>query len=289
MENNSSSQDSYIRHQIFTSSPQNSNVRPQNPNIRAHNLLFHPSHQMNPHILTPPYMYSAEMYQHPYMPSPIYGMSPPRAPGMTSKSSRKISIGGTSTDKECETPSSGQDSPFHPYPSPPGIDAINLDASEDTDDGENVPGPKSRTYAARYTGPENEILAQSWVNVSEDAEIGNAQRLDAMWKRIADDYNKNRPANCPVRRWDLLKTHFYTLQRFVSAFNGLYNQMKRDWGSGQSDVDILMHAMKEWAQSHNNNAFTHLGMWNTLKESPKWINQQERDHCGRKKTKTSAQ
>ncbi|XP_047315227.1 glutathione S-transferase T3-like [Impatiens glandulifera] len=193
------------------------------------------------------------------MPSPIYGISPPRAPGMTFISS------------------------------PPGIDAINLDASEDTDDGENVSGPKSRTYVARYTGPENEILAQSWVNISEDAEIGNAQRLDAMWKRIADVYNKERPANCPVRRWDLLKTHFYTLQRSVSAFNGLYNQMKRDWGSGRSDVDILMHAMKEWAQTHNNSAFTHLGMWNILKESPKWINQQDRDYCGRKKTKTSAQ
>lgn len=46
-----------------------------------------------------------------------------------------------------------------------------------------------------------------------------------------------------------LEMHYYTVQRFVGAFNGLFNQVKMDWGAGQNDVDILMNAMTEWAKT----------------------------------------
>lgn len=66
--------------------------------------------------------------------------------------------------------------PFQLHSSPLGINTINLDASEDTDDGE----PKSRTYATRYTNLENEIFAQSRVNINKDSVVDNAQEMDAM-------------------------------------------------------------------------------------------------------------
>ncbi|KAH6794347.1 hypothetical protein C2S52_004824 [Perilla frutescens var. hirtella] len=63
-------------------------------------------------------------------------------------------------------------------------------------------------------------------------------------------------------------------------------RVNQGWGSGDNDQDILMEALKKWEHNHNGKSFKLLGMWQILRDCPKWNNPRDRDHRGKKKMKT---
>ncbi|KAH6784212.1 hypothetical protein C2S52_009171 [Perilla frutescens var. hirtella] len=141
----------------------------------------------------------------------------------------------------------------------PGLDNINLEADFEAEVKRNV--------------------------VHEDSVVGTDQKLDQFWVRVATKYNNNRPSNTPVRPDEALKTHYYTVQRSIAAFNAEYISVKQGWRNGHNDADILMEALKKWEHNYNGQSFKLLGMWQILKDCPKWNNSNERDHRGKKKMK----
>lgn len=183
-----------------------------------------------------------------------------------------------------------RNSPFPPHSTPSATENINLNADADADfgnEGTVLQQKKTKCSARwRWSCKENEHLARCWVSINKDSVIRNDKKLDQMWIRIAREYNKNRPANTRERHWEAMKTHFYTLQRSLIAFNADYIAVKEACESSRNDVDILMETLKRWVEKHGNQTFKLLGMWQILSECPKWANQ-DREHCCKKKVRTS--
>ncbi|XP_057775324.1 uncharacterized protein LOC130994295 [Salvia miltiorrhiza] len=100
--------------------------------------------------------------------------------------------------------------------------------------------------------------------------VGNEQKMDKMWKRIAKAYNENRPANTPNRKFKQLKAHFYKMQKQVKWFSECYNRIASIWKSGANDADIMEMAQTEYKQHHGTKGFKYVGVWKLLKEVPKF-------------------
>lgn len=72
-------------------------------------------------------------------------------------------------------------------------------------------------------------------------------------------------------------------------FNDLWNNMKRQWKSGESDEVILKKALKVY-QKENLKAFKFLEVWNFLKDNRKWLSSKTSDQhidSGSKRNRTS--
>ncbi|XP_075507550.1 uncharacterized protein LOC142544380 [Primulina tabacum] len=230
-------------------------------------------------------MYPPEFFQYPFMPPPPYGISPPIAAGFGSDESRRTSTEGTGTEKESMTPTSVPRSHLPPHSSPVGLENIILDKDTHSGNEDHAPQPKKVSWSLG----EEKVLAMSWVVISTDPKIGNSQKMEQMWARIAVEYNKNRPARTIERRWQPLKSHFYYMQKMTSLFNGIYNKVHSQWGSGCNDADILVKAHEEWMTEpkNKNKPFKYEHVWRILAECQKFA-PQSIDHRGMKKKKTSA-
>ncbi|XP_073307178.1 uncharacterized protein [Primulina huaijiensis] len=75
----------------------------------------------------------------------------------------------------------------------------------------------------------------------------------------------------------------------TSLFNGIYNKVHSQWGSGCNDADILVKAHEEWMTEpkNKNKPFKYEHVWRILAECQKFA-PQSIDHRGMKKKKTSA-
>ncbi|KAK2442265.1 hypothetical protein QL285_013476 [Trifolium repens] len=83
-----------------------------------------------------------------------------------------------------------------------GLETINLDEEVGTTSVVN-------TLKTRFQPKEDELLIQSWLNVSTDSIVGNDKKGDSFWKRIGEAYNDNRPKNFPERKSTTLKGRWH--------------------------------------------------------------------------------
>ncbi|XP_057775380.1 uncharacterized protein LOC130994348 [Salvia miltiorrhiza] len=128
-------------------------------------------------------------------------------------SSRKTSVDGSGTDGG--TPSSGR--------AVEGLENINISVKLSSNDDEE----NTNMRWVFYSDAECEVLAQCYMDISIDSVVGNEQKMDKMWKRIAKAYNENRPANTPSRK--------------IASI----------WKSGANDADIMEMAQTEYKQHHD--------------------------------------
>ncbi|XP_057780560.1 uncharacterized protein LOC130999069 [Salvia miltiorrhiza] len=123
---------------------------------------------------------------------------------------------------------------------------INLSVKPSSDDDEE----NTNMRRVFYSDTECEVLAQCYIDISIDSVVGNEQKMDKMWKRIAKAYNENRPANTPHSKFKQLKAHFYKMQKQVKWFSECYNRIASIWKSGANDADIMKMAQTEYKQHH---------------------------------------
>ncbi|KAL7605002.1 hypothetical protein Lser_V15G18533 [Lactuca serriola] len=79
------------------------------------------------------------------------------------------------------------------------------------------------------------------------------------------------------------------MNKEVMLFNDLWNNMKRQWKSGESDEVILKKALKVY-QKENLKTFKFLEVWNFLKDNRKWLSSKTSDQhidSGSKRSRTS--
>lgn len=73
-----------------------------------------------------------------------------------------------------------------------GLDSIKLTFVEDIDDHQvNL----ARLKRLHYSSIENELVVKCFIDINTDLIVGNDQKLDQIWMRIANMYNKNRPSD----------------------------------------------------------------------------------------------
>jgi hypothetical protein len=119
----------------------------------------------------------------------------------------------------------------------------------------------------RWTPEEEVALAQSYLNISEDANVGNAQRRKKFWARVLQDFIQRLGGS--DRTTHQLNSKWRDLNNRVSLFYGLYNNNCNNRGSGQSEVDV-MNVTHEQYRAVKKKAFTSLLVWDAVKEHPRW-------------------
>ncbi|XP_057789331.1 uncharacterized protein LOC131006169 [Salvia miltiorrhiza] len=200
-----------------------------------------------------PYGYPPQWY-----PPPGFSLQGYPSQGyMFSESSRRTSVDGSCTDGG--TPSSRR--------AVQGLENINLSIEPKSDDDEQ----NANKHRVFYSDAECEVLAQCWIDITINSVVENDQKLEKIWKRIAEAYNKNRPTNTPRREPTQLKAHFYKLQKHVKLFFECYKRIASIWRSGTNDADIIETTQTKYKQHHGTNGFKYVGVWRILSNVPKFV------------------
>uniref|UniRef100_A0A7N0UQT4 No apical meristem-associated C-terminal domain-containing protein n=1 Tax=Kalanchoe fedtschenkoi TaxID=63787 RepID=A0A7N0UQT4_KALFE len=139
--------------------------------------------------------------------------------------------------------------------------------------------------SVKWSAKEEEMLINSWLTVSNDSVIGNAQTRGSFWGRVTDYFNMYRKTKIE-REEPQIKSHYYFLMLQVNEFNCYYNQIVSDHHSGWSDNQIIEAARLNWKNAHKNKEFPYMHIWEMVKDEPKWAAQIEAQNAS-KKTKTS--
>jgi hypothetical protein len=173
----------FIPNQQNTSYIENSSNNPNpHPNSNFQNPTFISNQQNNPHFGN--YSYHSPPYPYHYQHFSSQSTSPTMSHGVQMNTSQ-VQL----NDQELETPQ---------FCTQDRLETINL--------GEEV-GTTSimNTSKIRFQPKEDELLIQSWLNVSMDSIVGNDKKGDSFWKRIGEAYNENRHKNFPERKPTALK------------------------------------------------------------------------------------
>ncbi|VFQ62889.1 unnamed protein product [Cuscuta campestris] len=96
--------------------------------------------------------------------------------------------------------------------SPYQLSAVNMD-DYDISKLEPITKGQSKAKVKKNDGPtkctpaESLALAKFYIDVSEDAIIGNYQKHQLFWERVVEKYNAGRPKATPERDREMLRKH----------------------------------------------------------------------------------
>ncbi|OAV92598.1 hypothetical protein PTTG_27564 [Puccinia triticina 1-1 BBBD Race 1] len=136
------------------------------------------------------------------------------------------------------------------------------------------PAPKKKR-GPNWLPREEEQLAISWINVSEQPEFANNQSGEAFFCKIESDFN----THSKVHFWDhaQIKTRWGVMNTATLKFLVIYNAIERNPPSGSSPDDWLQETMKNYQAQNKNVAFNCLSAWQKLRFAPKWRSDQRPD------------
>ncbi|XP_042396718.1 glutathione S-transferase T3-like [Zingiber officinale] len=133
------------------------------------------------------------------------------------------------------------------------IEVVNLEKAVS-----NAEGTRKRSS---WTKVEDEVLARSFVTISDDPIIGNDQKTDAFWGRVVSYYNENLPLGSNTRSANVIRGH--------------------------SDEDILRFAYEKYLSENNGVAFNLEHVRRIVKDRPMFTLQSADHFVATKKMMTS--
>ncbi|GKC37296.1 glutathione S-transferase T3-like protein [Tanacetum coccineum] len=136
-----------------------------------------------------------------------------------------------------------------------------VELDEDDEDDEMA----SRQTITRWNNNEEILLAESWIEHSQDANIGKDQHDDIYWNLILSDFNSRTTA--PPRTKNMVTGKWTRMHGDCQRFNGIYKHLNRK--SGESDADLVENAKTAYIDRYGKKIlYPHV--WNILKNYPKW-------------------
>ncbi|KAK9051405.1 hypothetical protein SSX86_028032 [Deinandra increscens subsp. villosa] len=130
---------------------------------------------------------------------------------------------------------------------------------------------KSTTKADRtpWTTDEKKYLAQAYIHVTEDKKVGDQQRFSSFWQRVVDHFIGliGRETNRNVHQ---ITTKWKNLNKKLMNFGGLIAQFEHARASGAGDLDVWKLANTEYEKIYEKKGFTHVSVWEVVKDHPKW-------------------
>ncbi|GJT01280.1 zinc finger, CCHC-type containing protein [Tanacetum coccineum] len=109
-----------------------------------------------------------------------------------------------------------------------------VDLDEDDEDDEMA----SRRSITRWSNNEEILLSESWIEHSQDANIGKDQHEDIYWNLIMSDFNSR--TTTPPRTKNMMTEKWTRMHGDCQRFNGIYKHLNRK--SGESDADFVENA-----------------------------------------------
>ncbi|GJT48913.1 hypothetical protein Tco_0975070 [Tanacetum coccineum] len=134
----------------------------------------------------------------------------------------------------------------------------------DLDEGEDDDMAEKRTIT-RWNRNEEILLAETWIEHSQDANIGKDQQYDVYWNLIMEDFNSRTTA---PRTKNMMMGKWTRMHSDCQMFNAIYKHLTRK--SGESDADLVENAKTSYMQRYGNKKFQYDHVWNILKNYPKW-------------------
>ncbi|GJW93118.1 hypothetical protein Tco_0172790 [Tanacetum coccineum] len=134
------------------------------------------------------------------------------------------------------------------------------------------PEPQGETVRVRnfWSQDEELLLAECFIQISEDPRVGSDQKNDTFWYKIRDAYNEQAAKKgFTIRIKNMLTGKWTPMNREVAKFNALVNETKAM--SGENDEN-LMTRIELLYQAHEKTNFKHKSAWNFLKGKHKWNN-----------------
>ncbi|XP_042448852.1 uncharacterized protein LOC122033752 [Zingiber officinale] len=176
---------------------------------------------------------------HPYFTSSVvHGYGTPHTTGMPFTASMS---------NEPATPTFVPETQLSDRESPIGV--VNLEKAIS-----NAEGIRKRSS---WTKVEDEVLARSFVTISDNPIIGNDQKADAFWGQVASYYNENLPLCSNTRNANVIR-----------------------------DEDILRFAYEKYLSENNGVAFNLEHIWRIVKDRPMFTPQSADHFVATKKTRT---
>ncbi len=105
-----------------------------------------------------------------------------------------------------------------------GLENITLNEEEE--------GTTKKNKRIRFEQPEDELLIQTWLNISKDPIVGVDQKADSFWTRIRDNYNNYR-GRLIEREAGALKSRWHKMNASVQKFCGCYKIAVKQNTSGK--------------------------------------------------------
>ncbi|GKC61041.1 hypothetical protein Tco_1088639 [Tanacetum coccineum] len=132
----------------------------------------------------------------------------------------------------------------------------------DEDDDDDMPGRRNLT---RWNQNEEMLLAETWIEHSQDANIGKDQQDDVYWNLIMHDFNSRTKA--PPRTKNMMTGKWTRMHGDCQRFNAIYKHLTRK--SGENDADLVENAKTSYLERCGKKIqYPHV--WNILKNYPKW-------------------
>ncbi|GKC14237.1 hypothetical protein Tco_1011019 [Tanacetum coccineum] len=119
----------------------------------------------------------------------------------------------------------------------------------------------------RWSSDEEALLAECFVAVSEDRNVGRSQAKDTFWVRVMHEFNRK---NFQKRTKDMLTSKWTTLNHHCQKFNAIYKRCHRLKKSGESEVDLMGRARGMYQDESKNSSFNHEKAWAILRQHAKW-------------------
>ncbi|PWA94497.1 ABC transporter Tap-like, P-loop containing nucleoside triphosphate hydrolase [Artemisia annua] len=143
-----------------------------------------------------------------------------------------------------------------------GKKVVNLDADDD-DDLEEVAEFRSRKL---WSKDEEKVLAEAWIEISQDKDMGNDKDNDFFWNEIYELFNERTTGD--HRTKNMLTGKWTRLNSDCQKFNSNYKHIGRR--SGENEYDQIKNAETNFEQRFGTRSFTYLHVWEILKQYPKW-------------------
>jgi hypothetical protein len=112
-------------------------------------------------------------------------------------------------------------------------------------------------------------LAQAWSQASHDPIVGNMQDGKSFWQTIKTNFMKLSKTN-EERSLSSLQSRWSDINKRTSKFNGTVLQIKRVPRSGWNEDKYIEEALQLYKDEMSED-FTHMAVWNYLKDKPKWL------------------
>ncbi|CAL5035633.1 unnamed protein product [Urochloa decumbens] len=260
---------------------------PPDPNTQRHQNFHQPPYSLNypppnfhghyPHGITNPFAGPSSFQQFPPTPTGYHGglyqgnmgqylQGMPGGFASNGPASPVASMaflgtsGGSSSRGDESSPIASGATPMHPAP----VVEIAEDSESSTDDGGNNGGRKL------WSEEENLRLVSAWLKNSNDPIDGNGKPRDRYWKEVAAEYNKHAPKQ-QKRTAVQCKEHWNKNIPHINKFNGIYNDMKNTYASGQSEDQLMEKVRAKWKSvMKKKRPFPLEHWWIQVKDQPKW-------------------
>ncbi|KAL8216510.1 hypothetical protein R6Q57_023347 [Mikania cordata] len=139
---------------------------------------------------------------------------------------------------------------------------------ESEEEEEPVRPTGKKASANRWTDEEEVELAKYWLTISENPNVGNAQKMDGFYRKVTDHFHQLMKDNS--RTLDQIYSKWNDLNSAMKKWNGYYQQASMNRKSDEGDEHVLKKVMKDYKSVVKSMGFTHMQVWELVRYNSLW-------------------